>query len=107
MAKSSTGETKKRINGEATTQPAAERRRTAKGGTTASAPDVAAIETPARPGAAAPLKAAGSRKRARKEVPTNDEIARLAYELYLGRGGASGSHLEDWYEAERRLKAQR
>lgn len=38
--------------------------------------------------------------------PSSDEIARLAYELYLGRGGADGNDVEDWLEAERRLKGR-
>ena len=34
---------------------------------------------------------------------TDTEIARLAYELYEARGRTNGSHLDDWFEAERRL----
>jgi len=30
-----------------------------------------------------------------------DEIRRSAYERYLRRGGAAGSEVEDWLEAER------
>ena len=32
-------------------------------------------------------------------------IARKAYELYQSRGGDHGADLDDWLEAERRLKA--
>ncbi len=106
MAKNTTGGTRKRINGEAAAQPARERRRTAKASATASAPDVAASETSARPEAAAPLHAAGARRRPGKGAPSNEEIARLAYELYLQRGGVNGYHLEDWYEAERKLRGR-
>lgn len=35
-----------------------------------------------------------------------DEIAKLAYELYLKRGGVDGGDVEDWLKAERILKAQ-
>ena len=34
---------------------------------------------------------------------TDTDIARLAYELYEARGRANGSHLDDWFEAERQL----
>ncbi|HEX2666454.1 MAG TPA: DUF2934 domain-containing protein [Candidatus Acidoferrum sp.] len=38
-----------------------------------------------------------------KSAPTQDEIARRAYEIYLERGGAPGYELEDWTRAEREL----
>jgi hypothetical protein len=40
-----------------------------------------------------------------KNVPTKEEIARRAYELYLQRGGADGSDVADWITAEAELKA--
>ena len=36
-----------------------------------------------------------------KKKDINDEIARVAYELYEKRGRAHGHGLEDWLEAER------
>jgi len=36
-----------------------------------------------------------------KKKDINDEIARVAYELYEKRGRAHGDELEDWLEAER------
>ena len=33
-----------------------------------------------------------------------DEIARLAYQYYLERGGEHGSHEEDWYRAEQEIR---
>lgn len=54
----------------------------------ASAVDVRADETPAQ-----------------DIQPTADDISREAYLLHLARGGAHGSDLEDWLEAERRLRA--
>ena len=39
--------------------------------------------------------------------PTHDEIALLAYGIYLDRGGSEGGHLEDWFEAEKRLLSER
>lgn len=38
-----------------------------------------------------------------KKLPTRDEIARRAYELYLSRGGAAGHDLDDWLQAEYEL----
>lgn len=33
-----------------------------------------------------------------------EEVAKLAYELYLKRGAAHGSDWSDWFEAETQLK---
>jgi hypothetical protein len=35
--------------------------------------------------------------------PTREEIEQLAYEIYVKRGDAEGSDVEDWLEAEREL----
>jgi hypothetical protein len=35
--------------------------------------------------------------------PTDEQIARRAYELYLNRGQAPGHGVEDWLQAEREL----
>lgn len=40
---------------------------------------------------------------AAKNLPTHEEIALRAYEIYLQRGGAPGDSLEDWTRAEREL----
>jgi hypothetical protein len=45
-------------------------------------------------------------ERARHARPTDDEIAKRAYELYLARGGAPGHALDDWLEAERQLTTE-
>jgi hypothetical protein len=94
----------KRTNGGATkpTTEAAKPRRaparrsagTKKDPATASAADMAAFEP------------VGSTEQPAEQPPSNEEIARLAYELYLERGGVNGSQLEDWCEAERRLRAR-
>ena len=34
---------------------------------------------------------------------TQEEVSRLAYQLWKGRDGRKGSPLEDWLEAERLL----
>jgi DUF2934 family protein len=38
--------------------------------------------------------------------PTDEDIRKLAYELYLSRGAAPGSEIEDWLRAERELAAE-
>ncbi len=37
------------------------------------------------------------------KLPTQEEIELRAYEIYLKRGGESGSALEDWLAAEKEL----
>jgi Protein of unknown function (DUF2934) len=82
MAKSTTGGTRKGTNGAAVAKPEGRRRQTSKTpDVVASAPEMAGVQG-----------------------PSSEEIAALAYELYVRRGGANGYHLEDWYEAERQLK---
>jgi hypothetical protein len=43
----------------------------------------------------------------RPSGPTEDEIRHRAYLRYLARGGAHGADLDDWFTAERELRAQR
>jgi hypothetical protein len=43
------------------------------------------------------------KSRTAKNHPTPEEIALRAYQIYLNRGGAPGSELEDWILAEREL----
>lgn len=38
--------------------------------------------------------------------PSPEAIAVRAYELYLARGGADGSDLDDWLQAERDLRGR-
>ena len=40
-----------------------------------------------------------------KSIPTHEEIAMRAYQIYLQRNGAPGNPLEDWTRAERELIA--
>ena len=40
-----------------------------------------------------------------KKIPTREDIAARAYELYLQRGGAEGGDVADWITAEKELKA--
>ena len=36
--------------------------------------------------------------------PSHEEISRLAYSFWEGRGGAGGSAEEDWFRAESELR---
>jgi hypothetical protein len=38
-----------------------------------------------------------------QSVPSHEQIALRAYEIYVERGGAPGDALEDWTRAEREL----
>lgn len=53
-------------------------------------------ETPARNAAAS-----------NRTSPTQEQIAKRAYEIFLARGGGHGRHQEDWAQAERELKLGR
>ncbi len=46
---------------------------------------------------------AASKPRSATTIPTTEEIAFRAYQIYLQRGGAPGNALEDWTRAEREL----
>ncbi len=97
MAKRTNGGTTKQTAGEAKARRAPVRRSAGakKDPATASAADMAAGEL------------IGSIEQPVVQAPSNEDIARLAYELYLERGGVNGSQVEDWYEAERRLKGSK
>jgi len=41
------------------------------------------------------------------EHPTDQEIAAEAYAIYIAGGRRDGFHLDDWLEAERRLRERR
>jgi hypothetical protein len=38
--------------------------------------------------------------------PTREEIAALAYDLWIERGSPHGSHEEDWHRAEYQLRGR-
>lgn len=38
-----------------------------------------------------------------RRIPTTEEVAIRAYEIYRERGGGEGSPLDDWLQAEREL----
>ncbi|HEY7543492.1 MAG TPA: DUF2934 domain-containing protein [Blastocatellia bacterium] len=39
-------------------------------------------------------------------IPTEEEIACRAYEIFLRRGGDHGNDIEDWLQAERELSEE-
>lgn len=43
-------------------------------------------------------------KRVQRAETETDEVARLAYEKFLARGGEHGHDLEDWLAAEAELR---
>jgi hypothetical protein len=40
-------------------------------------------------------------------LPLEEQIRRRAYEIYVERGGASGSELDDWVQAEMEIRMAR
>jgi hypothetical protein len=42
----------------------------------------------------------------KQDVPTRDQIAHRAYEIYQNRGRVDGRDVEDWLAAERELRSQ-
>ncbi|TMD04010.1 MAG: DUF2934 domain-containing protein [Chloroflexi bacterium] len=53
-------------------------------------------------------RAVSSKARAAgKHRPARREIARRAYQIFLGRGGNDGHDLEDWLQAEAELTGRR
>ncbi len=39
--------------------------------------------------------------------PSQEQIARRAYEIFLARGGKQGDSVQDWFQAERELRLGR
>ncbi len=53
-------------------------------------------------------RAVSSKARAAgKQRPARTEIARRAYEIFVGRGGNDGHDLQDWLQAEAELTGRR
>ena len=46
-------------------------------------------------------------KSAMETLPLEEQIRRRAYEIYMERGGASGSELDDWVQAEMEIRMAR
>jgi hypothetical protein len=55
----------------------------------------------------APKAAATQAPEPTRTGPTQEQISRRAYEIYLARGGEHGSNEQDWFQAERELKLGR
>ena len=63
--------------------------------------------TPERTQDAAAQPAANAHATRSPPAPTNEQIARRAFEIYQARGGTHGSSEQDWFQAERELKLGR
>jgi hypothetical protein len=46
---------------------------------------------------------APGREPAPEDLPIEEQIRRRAHELYIGRGNASGSEVDDWLQAEEEI----
>ena len=55
---------------------------------------------------AADMGAPGTRSESMGSEPSEEDIRIRAYRRYLERGGGDGLDFEDWFEAEKELKAQ-
>ena len=53
-------------------------------------------------GGAAPAKSTAEPNR--EKLPASEEIQSRAYQIFIQRGGADGSALGDWLQAERELQ---
>lgn len=53
---------------------------------------------------AAPRSAKATDGTASRREPSQEDIARRAYEIYLERGGRHGNDADDWLRAERELR---
>ena len=65
----------------------------------------AAIKTPT---SALQSSSAAENRAAQTETarPSEDQIRRRAYELYVQRGGTHGRHMDDWFRAESELRGR-
>lgn len=63
----------------------------------------AAPAIPTQPATTQPIATAQQPATTGRTV-THEQIAKRAYELWQSRGGAHGSHDQDWQQAERELK---
>jgi hypothetical protein len=52
------------------------------------------------------IVAEGTASHSSSANPTHEEIAALAYEIYISRGAGNGGEVEDWLQAESELLAQ-
>ncbi|ADO70588.1 DUF2934 domain-containing protein [Stigmatella aurantiaca] len=64
-------------------------------------------EAPKEPLKEVPKAASSQTPEPTRNAPSNEQIARRAYEIYLARGGEHGSNEQDWFQAERELKLGR
>lgn len=56
-------------------------------------------------GATGPAKTKRPSSTKKANVPSPEDVAKRAYDIYVSRGGNHGADFDDWLEAERQLKA--
>ncbi|MFB1483032.1 DUF2934 domain-containing protein [Corallococcus sp. RDP092CA] len=71
-----------------------------------SQPNPAPKAAPERTGDKQPV-APASAPMSRSAAPTQEQIARRAYEIFQARGGTHGNPEQDWHQAERELRLGR
>jgi hypothetical protein len=65
-----------------------------------------AQRSPGDDAAAGDARSARGDQRVRTSEPTDEDIRRRAYQMYLERGGGHGEDLDDWVRAEQELKTK-
>ncbi|GAC1342499.1 MAG: hypothetical protein NVSMB23_15260 [Myxococcales bacterium] len=88
---------KKNSQGDKRSKPAAAAR-------TEAAKQPAATATAPQPPPPAPAKAQPRADAQARQQPSQDQIAKRAYQIFQARGGQHGRHAEDWKQAEQELK---
>lgn len=64
---------------------------------------MASERTPGRKSTATKVMKTSAMKASAVPAPRDEEIARRAHEIFLGRGREAGHELDDWLQAEREL----
>jgi len=54
----------------------------------------------------APIVPSMAHPKSTESLPLEDQIRKRAHEIYLQRGGDTGSELDDWLEAEAEIRQQ-
>ena len=67
---------------------------------------IAPAKTTATVKRTAPARKPVTKPKPVKPAPTREEIAKRAFEIYMGRGQVPGREQEDWAQAERELLAE-
>ena len=79
-------------------------RSTASPSTASSAAESPAATSPRAQPPPAPGKAQPRAETQNRSSPTQEQVAKRAYQIFQARGGQHGRHAEDWKQAEQELK---